>query len=178
MSRICTTLLALALPALLFAQYQQSEDFRITKSVIDAGGAQGTSADFRLYSAFGQSTPIGAQTSTDFVLYAGYLSPSFAVSPLSAIQELVIHVLPPDVHLHWDSILGAEHYKVFRSNNASFAPDESNRIATVADTFYVDVNATTLSSPRYYYCVEASNTPHPLTVQPPARKQENSPRKR
>jgi hypothetical protein len=171
MSRICATLLALALLALpALAQPQQSENFRITKSVIDAGGAQGTSTNFRLYSAFGQGTPVGDQSSDDFVLYAGYLSPSFAVSPLSAIQELVILIAPPDVHLHWHPIVGAERYKVFRATSASFAPTESNRIATVPDTFYVDVNATGLPLPRYYYCVEASNTPHPLIAQPPAVK--------
>jgi hypothetical protein len=152
------------------AQLQQSEDFRITKSVTDAGGAQNTSTDFRLYSAFGQPTPIGAQSSADFVLYAGYLSPSFAVSPLSPIQDLVIQVIPPDVHLHWDPILGSERYKVFRNTNASFAPTPSDQIATVTDTFYVDVNATTLTGTRYFYCVEASNTPHPLIAQPPAVK--------
>jgi hypothetical protein len=180
MSRIYATLLVLALLAWpVLAQPQQSENFRITKSVIDAAGAQGTSTDFRLYSAFGQSTPVGAQTSADFVLYAGYLSPSFAVSPLSAIQDLVIQVIPPDVHLHWDPIAGAERYKIFRATNVSFVPAESNRIATVADTFYVDVNATTLTGARYYYCVEASNTPHPLIAQPPALKREEpSPRKR
>jgi hypothetical protein len=170
MSRICTMLLALALPALLFAQLQQSENFRITKSVIDAGGAQGTSINFRLYSAFGQGTPVGPQTSADFVLYAGYLSPSFAVSFLSPIQDLVIQTVPPDVHLHWDPILGAERYKVFRDTSASFAPAEANRIGTVTDTFYVDVGATNLARARYYYCVEASNTPHPLIAEPPAVK--------
>ena len=171
MSRICMALLILAWLALpASAQPQQSEDFRITKSVIDAGGAAGASADFRLYSAFGQGTPVGAQTSADFVLYAGYLSPGFAVSSLSAIQDLVILVTPPDVHLNWDPIVGAERYKVFRGTSASFAPEESNRIATVPDTFYVDVNATTLPGTRYFYCLEASNTPHPLIAQPPAVK--------
>ncbi|MCX6600915.1 MAG: hypothetical protein NT025_05065 [bacterium] len=171
MSRICTALLVLAWLALpASAQPQQSEDFRITKSVIDAGGAAGASADFRLYGAFGQGTPVGQQTSADFALYAGYLSPSFAVSSLSAIQDLVILVAPPDVHLNWDPIAGAERYKVFRATSASFAPEESNRIATVPDTFYVDVNATTLPGTRYYYCVEASNTPHPLIAQSPAVK--------
>jgi hypothetical protein len=171
MSRICTALLALALLAVpALAQPQQSENFRITKSVIDAGGTQGASTDFRLYSAFGQGTPVGTQSSDDFVLYAGYLSPSFAVSPLSAIQDLVILVMPPDVHLHWDPIFGAERYKVFRATSASFTPSPANRIATVADTFYVDVNATGLTGSRYYYCVEASNTPHPLIAEPPAVK--------
>ena len=179
MSRICTALLALALLAVpALAQLQQSENFRITKSVIDAGGAQGASASFRLYGAFGQGTPAAAQTSADFVLYAGYLSPSFAVSPLSAIQDLVILVAPPDVHLNWDPIAGAERYKVFRATSASFVPAESNRIATVTDTFYVDVNATGLPLPRYYYCVEASNTPHPLIARPPAVKSAFAPASR
>jgi hypothetical protein len=158
------------LPFAAMAQLQQSENFRITKSVIDAGGAPGASTDFRLYSAFGQGTPVGTQSSDDFVLYAGYLSPSFAVSPLSAIQDLVILVMPPDVHLHWDPIVGAERYKVFRNTDVSFAPGPLNLVATVTDTFYVDVNAFSLPRVRYYYCVEASNTPHPLIAEPPAVK--------
>ena len=157
-----------SLSAFLFAQPQQSENFRITKSVIDAGGAAGASTDFRLYSAFGQSTPVGAQSSEDFLLYAGYLSPSLAVHPLSPIQDLVIHIVPPDARLHWNPVVGAERYKVFRNTVAGFAPSPSDLIATVADTFFVDVNACTLlPGLTYFYCVEASNTPHPLTAEPP-----------
>jgi hypothetical protein len=160
-------LILLALFAAAIAQPQQSENFRITKSAIDAGGASSTSTDFRLYSALGQSTPVGAQSSADFVLYAGYLSPSFAVSPLSPIPDLVIQFVSPDVHLHWNPVFGAERYKVFRDTSAVFTPATANLIGAVTDTFYVDVNAVDLTPLRYYYCVEASNTPHPLTLQPP-----------
>ncbi|RPH96675.1 hypothetical protein EHM69_00560 [candidate division KSB1 bacterium] len=150
-----------------FAQPQQSEDFRITKSVIDAGGAGGTSADFKLYNAFGQPTPIGVQTSADFVLYAGYLSPSFAVHPLSPIQELVIKVVPPNVTLYWDPIFGAERYKVFRDTIVTFLPGPSSLIGIVTDTTYTDLNATDiLPRAKYFYCVEASNTPHPIVIEP------------
>lgn len=151
----------------VIAQPQQSENFRITKSVIDAGGASGVSADFKLYSAFGQPTPIGMQTSADFTLYAGYLAPSFAVHPLSPIQELVIKVIPPNVTLYWDPIYGAERYKVYRDTIVSFVPGPGSLIGIATDTTYTDLNATVvLPKAKYFYCVEASNTPHPIVVEP------------
>jgi hypothetical protein len=115
-------IIAIALaPVLLLAQ-SSSEDFRITKQVLDAGGAPGSSADFRLVSAYGQPTPIGAQTSQDFVLYAGFLNPAFAVSPLSPIQELVIKQSQPDVILYWEPIAGAASYRIYRSLDPMFIP--------------------------------------------------------
>ena len=62
------------MPALLWAQ-SSSENFTLTKSVMDAGGGASSSANFNLVSAFGQPTPIGIQSSENFALSAGFLSP-------------------------------------------------------------------------------------------------------
>jgi hypothetical protein len=161
--------IALALaPVLLLAQPQQSEDFRITKQVLDAGGAASSSANFQLISAYGQPTPIGAQTSQDFVLYAGFLNPTFAVSPLSPIQELVILQSQPDVILYWEPIVGAASYKIYRSLDPMFIPGPGDYIGTATDTTYTDVNATTLPAGKYFYNVTAS-TGGGVVAAPPMR---------
>ncbi|MFH1010116.1 MAG: hypothetical protein V1784_02640, partial [bacterium] len=161
-----TFLLIALMPALLFAQ-SSSEDFRITKQVLDAGGAPSSSADFRLVSAYGQPTPIGAQTSADFVLYAGFLNPTFAVSPLSPIQALVILQAQPDVILYWEPIAGANSYKIYRSLDPMFIPGPGDLIGMATDTTYTDVNATTLPNGKYFYNVTASTEGGSAIVNPP-----------
>ena len=74
-------LILLIFPALLWAQ-SQSENFTLTKSVVDAGGGTASSENFNLVSAFGQPTPVGVQSSANFTLYAGFLAPILQVSPL------------------------------------------------------------------------------------------------
>ena len=160
-------IIALA-PVLLLAQPQQSEDFRITKQVLDAGGAPSSSANFQLVSAYGQPTPIGAQTSEDFVLYAGFLNPAFGVSPLSPIQELVIKQSQPDVILYWEPIAGANSYEIYRSLDPMFIPGPGDHIGTATDTTYTDVNATTLPNGKYFYNVTAS-TGGGVVAAPPMR---------
>jgi len=161
-------IIALALaPVLLFAQ-SSSEDFRIMKQVLDAGGAPSTSANFRLVSAYGQPTPIGAQTSEEFVLYAGFLNPTFAVSPLSPIQELVIKQSQPDVILYWEPIAGAASYRVYRSLDPMFVPSPGDYVGTTTDTTYTDVNATSLAGGKYFYNVTAS-TGGGVVAAPPMR---------
>jgi len=155
------------LSAFVFAQPQQSEDFRITKSVIDAGGAASTSEHFQLYSAFGQPTPIGMQSSTDFVLHAGYLSPCIAVSPLSPIQELVIRVAQPDIILYWEPIDGADRYYVYRDTTPLFTPSLANRVGIAEDTTFTDANVIpTLPGPNQFYIVTSHEWIHPLTGDP------------
>jgi hypothetical protein len=151
----------LILAALSFAQPQQSENFKIAKSVIDAGGAASSSENFKLYSAFGQPTPIGLQSSTDFVLSAGYLSPMFQLSPLSPIQNLVIKYNNPNINLNWGRIAGAASYVIYRDTTALFTPGPTNQIGTASDTFYVDLNAMALPYPRYFYNVESSHASPP-----------------
>jgi len=154
-------------PVLLLAQ-SSSEDFRITKQVLDAGGAPSSSADFQLISAYGQPTPIGAQTSADFVLYAGFLNPTFAVSPLSPIQALVIKQSQPDVILYWERVTAAASYKIYRSTDPMFVPGPGDYVGTTTDTTYTDVNATTLAGGKYFYNVTAS-TEGGVVVAPPMR---------
>ena len=168
MTKVFLIIVLLLAPILLLAQ-SSSEDFRITKQVLDAGGAPGASEDFQLTSAYGQPTPIGIQTSEDFVLYAGFLNPTFAVSPLSPIQALVIQQDQPDVILYWEPIAGAASYKIYRSLDPMFIPGPGDYIDTASDTTYTDVNATTLPGGKYFYNVTASTVPGGALAPPPMR---------
>lgn len=168
-------LASLAIVAVIFAQPQQSEDFRITKSVIDAGGGLGTSADFGLTSAFGQPSPLGAQSSEDFLLYPGFLSPTFAVSPLSPVQELVIEALPPNILLSWPRVAGASYYKIYRSADPMFTPGPTTLVDSVSDSLYTDAAALSLAPIKHYYIVTAATALGTLIMpQPLARDVPNS----
>ncbi len=140
-----------------FAQEQQSENFRITKSVIDAGGAASSSENFGLYSAFGQPTPVGVQSSENFTLSAGYLSPLFAISPLSPIQALIIQGSFSDILLAWPGEDGANSYKIYRDTVAVFTPGPANYLDMTADTSYHDVSSLSLPARKYFYMVTASS---------------------
>jgi hypothetical protein len=155
MKKVYCILVLFALPVWLLAQ-PQSENYRITKQVIDAGGGASSSANFQLYSAFGQPTPVGVQSSESYVLYAGYLTPTFAVSPLSPIQTLVITPIPPSTVLCWQSIPGANSYKIYRDLDPRFTPETGNLIDTVSDTTFTDTNALGLPLGKYFYIVTAS----------------------
>lgn len=151
------------------AQPQQSENFRITKSVLDAGGAHSTSANFQLVSAFGQPTPIGVASSTNFVLLAGFLSPMFGVSPLSPIQDLVILRQPAsdNMKLDWSAVPGATVYYIYRDTNPLFTPGPGNLLGTGATNSFTDANAVGLPAIKYFYIVTSANEQNnPLSVQP------------
>lgn len=155
-----TSFLVLALllsTVVAVAQPQQSANFRIPKSALDASGGSSASTDFHLVSALGQSSPIGRQTSTDFVLYGGFLSPQFGVGALSPIQHLVILPNQPNVGLWWDRVSGAASYKVYRSIDPLFTPAPANLLGTASDTTFTDVGAVNLPAVRYYYIVTASS---------------------
>ena len=142
-----------------FAQPQQSENFRITKSVLDAGGGPSTSTNFQLVSVFGQPTPIGLQWSENFVLSAGFLSPIFSVSPLSPIQDLVIMRQPGlsnDMRLDWSAILGATLYTIYRDTNPLFTPAPGNLLGTSATNTFTDVGAVGLPAIKYFYIITSS----------------------
>jgi len=145
----------LGISSFAFAQPQQSANFRITKSVLDAGGQPSTSPNFHLTSAFGQPSPLGISSSANFTLYSGFLSPVFLVSPLSPIQDLVIQPVSPDARLFWPSVPGASQYKVYRSTDPLFTPSPTNLLGTVSDTTYMDANITGLPAVRNYYIVTA-----------------------
>jgi hypothetical protein len=145
-------LLILALPALLWAQ-SSSENFTLTKSVMDAGGGASSSANFNLVSAFGQPTPVGVQSSENFALSAGFLSPLLGVSPSSPIQHLVIKQQQPDARLWWEPIPNATSYSIHRSVDYVFTPDGSNQVGSVTDTTFTDLGATSANQQSFYIVV-------------------------
>ena len=154
------------------AQPQQSENFRITKSVLDAGGAPSSSANFQLVSAFGQPTPIGLQSSANFILSAGFLSPMFAVSPLSPITNLVIQRMPAlsmNVKLDWGAILGAQTYYIYRDTNPLFTPAPENLIGSNTTNTFTDIGAVGLPATRYFYIVTANNDGSRAMVRDPGK---------
>lgn len=142
----------------VLAQPQQSENFRITKSVLDAGGGVSTSTNFRLTSAFGQPTPVGVASSTNFVLSAGFLSPMFSVSPLSPIQDLVIMRQPAsdNMKLDWSAVSGATVYYIYRDANPLFTPAPGNLLGTSATNSFTDANAVGLPAIKYFYIVTSA----------------------
>ncbi|MBK8129635.1 MAG: hypothetical protein IPK53_12295 [bacterium] len=146
----------LMLPLIVFAQ-SSSENFTLTKFVMDAGGGTSSSTNFNLVSAFGQPTPIGVQTSANFDLYAGFLSPVLQVSPLSPIQRLVIKEAQPDARLFWESQAGAGSYSIHRATTINFAPGPGNFVATVADTFFTDTGVMAGPASQQYYIVVVNN---------------------
>ncbi len=153
-------LLFVLLAEIALAQPQQSEDFRITKSVIDAGGAASVSENFRLVSAFGQPSPLGAQISESFHMWPGFLTPMPEISPLSPIQALVIQSTPPNVALVWERIPSANSYNIYRATSVEFTPGPANFVETVADTFYT----ATPSATQYFYIITASTDTPPANV--------------
>ena len=163
---------AATLPSVVFAQPQQSENLRMTKSVLDAGGGTSTSASFQLVSAFGQPAPVGVQNSANFVLYAGFLEATFQLSPISPIQQLVIQRVGNDMRLWWEAIVGAESYRIFRAVTPLFTPGESNQIGSVADTTFADAGVVSLPPIQYFYIVTAINEHNdPVAYQGVERKQ-------
>lgn len=154
-------LILLIVPAIVWAQPQESENFRITKSVLDAGGGPSTSANFRLVSAFGQPTPIGLQSSANFVLSAGFLSPIFGVSPLSPIQDLVVKRMPglsANMRLDWSTVPNADSYTIYRDTTPLFTPGPGNLLGTSTSNMYVDAGAVSLPAIRYYYIVTSTSS--------------------
>jgi hypothetical protein len=97
------------------------------------------------------------QSSETFTLSGGSLSPMFAVSPVSPIQQLVILQDQPDVILYWEPIQGANSYKIYRSDDPMFTPEPGDEIGTATDTTFTDENAATLPLGKYFYIVTASS---------------------
>jgi hypothetical protein len=145
-------LILLLLPVFVFAQ-ASSENFNLTKSVMDAGGGASSSENFTLISAFGQPSPLGNQFSENFLLHPGFLHPEYLVSPLSPIQELVIKENQPDVNLWWEAIPGASLYKVHRDTVSVFTTSGDNLIGTTSDTTYTDIGITATAAAQNFYIV-------------------------
>jgi hypothetical protein len=146
----------LLLPIFVLGQ-SSSENFILTKSVIDAEGSVSSSENFSQTSAFGQPSPLGLQSSENFILSPGFLNPQFLVSPLSPIQELVIKENQPNVNLWWEKIPRAITYNIYRDTLATFTPSEFNFLDTVSDTLYTDVNVIPSAHERYFYIVKSGS---------------------
>ncbi len=151
------------------AQPQQSENFRITKSVLDAGGGVSTSTNFRLVSAFGQPTPIGLSSSANFTLSAGFLSPIFGTSPLSPIQDLVIirQAASNNMKLDWSAVAGATSYTIYRDVTPTFVPAPANLLGTSTTNTFTDLNAVTLPATKYFYIVTSTSGGSPAAIESP-----------
>lgn len=149
------TLILLLIPLMGLAQ-SSSENFILTKSVIDAGGGVSASENFNQLSAFGQPSPLGKQSSENFMLSPGFLSPQFLVSPMSPIQELVIKENQPNINLWWEAIPGAGTYSVHRDTVSTFTPDGSNQLGTSPTNSYIDTGITSTAVERYFYIVTSS----------------------
>lgn len=147
-----------------FAQPQQSENFRITKSVLDAGGGLSTSANFRLVSAFGQPSPLGEQASANFVLHAGFLSPALELSPLSPVQALVIQQQGLNAFLSWNAVAGAGLYRIYRSTTPAFVPGPGNLVGSTAGTTFTDSGVISLPALRHYYVITADHGSGPAVA--------------
>lgn len=64
----------LCVSTIVTAQPQESPNYHLNKSVLDAGGLSSASPNYQLTSSIGQSTPLGAQSSPNYQLYAGFMS--------------------------------------------------------------------------------------------------------
>jgi uncharacterized protein YegL len=70
-----------------------------------------------------------------------------------------------DVELTWDSVSGADHYIVYRSNtregisNLALLPLWETVYGDPMDTSYTDYNAAFFTGTQFYYCVVAVNDP-------------------
>lgn len=89
-----------------------------------------------------------------------------ASSPPRAPEELTIAKVGTDALLAWQSVtmdirganIAAPAYRVYRSEDGPyFTPTESNRIATVSDTYYFDTDALADTEHNYYYLVRAAD---------------------
>jgi hypothetical protein len=148
-------LVLMIVTSVALAQPQQSANFVMQISVLNAGGTAGRSANFRLVSAFGQPSPVGLQSSAHFSLSGGFLSPVAGVSPLSPVRALVILQNVPNVNLFWLRVHGATSYKVYRDTTVLFIHSPVNLLGTTSDTLYVDTNITGQAAIKYYYIVTA-----------------------
>jgi len=64
--------LVLALPA---TAQMQSDNYRITNSVLSGGGTTMDSATYQLTGTLGQSSCIGLSSTRDYIAYAGFWQP-------------------------------------------------------------------------------------------------------
>jgi hypothetical protein len=100
---------------------------------------------------------VGDQSSANFDLHAGFLSPILQVSPLSPIQQLLIKQQQPDAKLWWETRAGAGSYSIYRDPSIDFIPGSGNFVATVSDTFYTEIGVLATPATQQFYIVTANN---------------------
>lgn len=74
MSKIVVcVVLAMIVPGIVIAQ-TQSENFTLSRQVLGSGGAAGSSESYAMYCTYGQSSPLGRQTSETLILRGGFMT--------------------------------------------------------------------------------------------------------
>jgi hypothetical protein len=148
-------IVALLFSAAAFADQPQRGNLRLSKHVLAGGGEFSSSQVFRMHGVMCPSTPVGVSSDNQFFVHAGYMEPTFQVSPLSPIQDLVIERLPATgyVHLSWAAVPSAAYYVIYRDSYHDFVPGPASRIATTSSNSFTDVNTLALPARTYFYVV-------------------------
>jgi hypothetical protein len=154
------TLSACSSSLLSCGRSRQSENFTMTKSVMDAGGGVSSSSEsfqsrVGLWSADPGWRAVERRTS---LCTRDFLSPDTAsVSPLSPIQNLTIKDSGQDAVLRWEAISGAGSYSVYRDLGLNFVPGPGNLIGTTSNTTFTDTAVLSGPALQQYYIVIVNN---------------------
>ena len=137
---------------------QAAGDAQLVTSVMGSAGGQASSANFKMKSTLGQSTPIGPSTSTNFGVGAGfwYQDP---VAP-SAIGDLTATLSVSDIILEWSHAkdnVAIDHYVVYRATAPYFTPTSGDSISETKGTSYLDAGAAGTIGIDYFYLVKAAD---------------------
>jgi len=146
------------LVAILFGYVMVMADAQLATSVVASGGGEASSANFKMKSTLGQSTPIGPSASTNFEVGAGfwYQDP---VAP-SAIGDLTATLSVSDIVLQWSHAadnVAIDHYVVFRNTDPGFTPTSGDSISGTKGTSYLDPGAAGTVGTNYFYVVKATD---------------------
>ena len=87
--------------------------------------------------------------------------------PLAAVQHLWSSLLRPHLHLKWEPIQGATHYRIYRHTDPLFLPSPGDSLAMTTARSFVDSMSCGNPSENYYYLVFAANE---LIVSPPSNR--------
>jgi hypothetical protein len=88
-------------------------------------------------------------------------------TPLAAVQDLWTSLRWPDLHLAWDPIPGATHYRIHRHTDPSFIPSPDDSLAVTTAASFTDSGVTGNPAVHYYYLVFAANE---LIISPPSNR--------
>lgn len=96
----CLYSMILVLTVLLIQQInaQSGTNYQIKKSVIDQGGAPSQSDNYKVADAIGQPSPVGEATSTNYVIFSGFLGGGVSIP--TALGEIYNSNIPIEFQLH------------------------------------------------------------------------------